>query len=148
RRRRGRRARGRADGHPLRAGGIAMTSRGFRSPLATAVLALAVVALAPPLAFAQQDKEEGRRSAPTISERTGEQLNKAIEFLNQDNYAGARQVLSEIRMDRLSPYEGSRVHQIWSGIEYAEGNYDQARRHLQQAIDAGGFNEREVSQAK
>lgn len=125
-----------------------MTSRGFRSPLATAVLALAVVALAPPLAFAQQDKEEGRRSAPTISERTGEQLNKAIEFLNQDNYAGARQVLSEIRMDRLSPYEGSRVHQIWSGIEYAEGNYGQARQHLQQAIDAGGFNEREVSQAK
>jgi tetratricopeptide (TPR) repeat protein len=126
-----------------------MASRGFRLPLFPATLALAVLAFAPLPSFAQDDEQEsGRKSAPTISERTGEQLNKAIEFLNQDNYAGARQVLSEIRMDRLSPYEASRVHQIWSGIEYAEGNYDQARQHLQSAINAGGFNEREVSQAK
>lgn len=125
-----------------------MSPRGFRLPLVPAALALAVLAFAPPSLAQDDEKEEGRRSAPTISERTGEQLNKAIEFLNQDNYAGARQVLSEIRMDRLSPYEGSRVHQIWSGIEYAEGNYDAARQHLQQAINAGGFNEREVSQAK
>src|SRR5690606_23061461 len=85
---------------------------------------------------------------PTISERTGERLNEAIEYLNQDNYAGARQVLSQINMDRLSPYEASRVHQIWSGIEYSEGNYAAARQRLQQAIDAGGFNDREVLQAR
>lgn len=125
-----------------------MFPRDFRSPLVPAVLALALVALAPPVALAQDDEQGGRRSAPTISERTGERLNEAIEFLNQDNYAEARRVLGEIRMDRLSPYEGSRVHQIWSGIEYSEGNYAAARQHLQQAIDAGGFNEREVSQAK
>lgn len=126
-----------------------MLPRGFRFSLAPAVIALAVMALAPPVLAQEDDDEEGgRRSAPTISERTGEKLNEAIELLNQDNYAGARQVLADIDMERLSPYEGSRVHQIWSGIEYSEGNYDAARQHLQQAIDAGGFNEREASQAK
>lgn len=127
-----------------------MIPRACRLFTAPAVIAaLAVMAFASPvLAQQDDDKEGGRRSAPTISEKTGEKLNEAIELLNADNYAGARQVLSELNMDRLSPYEGSRVHQIWSGIEYSEGNYDAARRHLQQAIDAGGFNEREVSQAK
>lgn len=125
-----------------------MAPRDFITNRAVAALALGVLAFAPPLALAQDDEDEGRRSAPTISERTGEQLNEAIEFLNSDNYAGARQVLSEIRLDRLSPYERSRVEQIWSGIEYAEGNYGSAREHLQQAINAGGFNDREVSQAR
>jgi tetratricopeptide (TPR) repeat protein len=111
--------------------------------------ALAAVALAAsPAAFAQEDEEEGRRSAPTISERTGEKLNEAIEFLNQDDYASARAVLADINLERLSPYERSRVEQIWSGIEYSEGDYGAAREHLQQAINAGGFSEREVSQAK
>jgi tetratricopeptide (TPR) repeat protein len=119
------------------------------STVPAVIAALAVMAFASPVLAQQDDDEEGgRRSAPTISEKTGEKLNEAIELLNADNYAGARQVLSEINMERLSPYEGSRVHQIWSGIEYSEGNYDAARQHLQQAIDAGGFNEREVSQAK
>lgn len=113
-----------------------------------AALALAMLAVAPS-AFAQDDEEqEARKSAPTISERTGEKLNEAIEFLNNDDYASARAVLAEINMEKLSPYEGSRVHQIWSGIEYSEGNYGAARQHLQQAINAGGFNQREVSQAK
>ncbi|HLT89496.1 MAG TPA: tetratricopeptide repeat protein [Woeseiaceae bacterium] len=123
-----------------------MSSRESRVALVPAVLAAALVAFAPALALAQD--EGGRRSAPTISERTGERLNEAIEYLNQDNYAGARQVLSQINMDRLSPYEASRVHQIWSGIEYSEGNYAAARQRLQQAIDAGGFNDREVLQAR
>ncbi len=123
---------------------MSLRAPGYLIPLFSAALA-AVVLTASPAAFAQ---DEGRRSAPTISERTGEKLNEAIEFLNNDDYASARAVLADINLDRLSPYERSRVEQIWSGIEYSEGDYAAARDHLQQAINAGGFSEREVSQAR
>jgi Tfp pilus assembly protein PilF len=127
---------------------MSLRARDYLVSFALAALAAASL-VASPSAFAQEeDEEEGRRSAPTISERTGEKLNEAIEFLNNDDYASARQVLSEIDLERLSPYERSRVEQIWSGIEYSEGDYGAAREHLQQAINAGGFSEREVSQAK
>ncbi|HET6630419.1 MAG TPA: tetratricopeptide repeat protein [Woeseiaceae bacterium] len=116
------------------------------SLVAAALTALALAAS--PAAVAQEDEDEGRRSAPTISQRTGEKLNEAIEFLNNDDYASARAVLSDIDLEDLSPYERSRVEQIWSGIEYSEGNYSAAREHLQQAINAGGFSDREISQAK
>jgi tetratricopeptide (TPR) repeat protein len=113
-----------------------------------ATLALIAALAMPSSVLAQEDEDEGRRSAPTISQRTGEKLNEAIEFLNQDDYTSAQAVLADINLERLSPYERSRVEQIWSGIEYAQGDYSDAREHLQQAINAGGFNEREVSQAK
>ena len=123
-----------------------LRARDYLVSLGLAAIAAAAL-VASPAAFAQ-DEDEGRRSAPTISERTGERLNEAIEFLNADDYASARRVLNEINLDRLSPYERSRVEQIFSGIEYSEGNYGAAREHLQQAINAGGFSDREVSQAK
>ena len=126
---------------------MSLRARDYLVSFGLAALAAAAL-VASPSAFAQEDEDEGRRSAPTISERTGEKLNEAIEFLNQDDYAGARRVLSEIDLERLSPYERSRVEQIWSGIEYSEGDYAAAREHLQQAIAAGGFSEREISQAK
>lgn len=126
---------------------MSLRVRDYLVSFSLAALAASLL-VAAPSAFAQEDEDEGRRSAPTISERTGEKLNEAIEFLNKDDYASARQVLSEINLERLSPYERSRVEQIWSGIEYSEGDYAAAREHLQQAVNAGGFNEREVSQAK
>lgn len=127
---------------------MSLRARDYLITLISAALA-AVALAASPAAFAQEEEEEeGRRSAPTISERTGEKLNEAIEFLNNDDYASARAVLADINLERLSPYERSRVEQIWSGIEYSEGDYGAARQHLQQAINAGGFSEREVSQAK
>lgn len=126
---------------------MAARARNYLISLAAAALTVIVLSAAPSLAVAQEE-EEGRRSAPTISQRTGEKLNEAIEFLNNDDYASARAVMSDINLERLSPYERSRVEQIWSGIEYSEGDYRAAREHLQQAIAAGGFNEREASQAK
>jgi tetratricopeptide (TPR) repeat protein len=111
-------------------------------------LLLCVLAAAPSTVLAQADDEEKPASAPTISERTGEKLNKAIELLDTDNYSGAIAVLSEINLEKTSPYERSRIEQIWAGISYAQGDYDGARQHLSQAINAGGFNEHEVSQAR
>jgi tetratricopeptide (TPR) repeat protein len=91
-----------------------------------------------------EEEEEGQSSG-TIDERTGEILNEAIEFLNMEDYASARTAMSELRMDRLSPYERSRAEQILFQIAYQSENYDEARSHLQAAIDAGGLNEQEIS---
>lgn len=114
--------------------------------LTLVALSFCTLAITPSAATAQE--EEGKKPAPTISQRTGEKLNEAIEFLNADDNASAKAVLADINLERLSPYERSRVEQIWSGIEYAEGDYAAARQHLSQAIAAGGFNQQEVMQAR
>lgn len=95
-----------------------------------------------------EDKKEESSSGPTIDQATGKILNEAIELLNTENYPGAKAKLGELRMDRLSPYERSKVEQILFSIEYAGENYNQARQHLLNAIDAGGLNAQEVEQAR
>lgn len=114
-----------------------------------AALLLGVLA-APPLSAQRaggRDEEE-RTPAPAIGEATGRILNEAIELLNKDDYAGARAALQDIRMDRLSPYERSRVEQILSNLDFAEEKYDSAREHLRLALESGGLNEQEASQVR
>jgi tetratricopeptide (TPR) repeat protein len=121
-----------------------LRNRDYLIPLVAATLCVVALA-ASSAAFAQ---DESRRSAPTISQKTGETMNKAIEFLNNDDYASARALLGGLAPEDLSPYERGRVEQIWSGIEYSEGNYAAARQHLQRAIDSSGLSEHEISQTK
>ena len=101
-------------------------------------------------ARAQDEAEdsESDRAAPTIDARTGKALQEAIDFLNAEDYASAREAISGLKLDRLSPYERSRVEQILFSIEFSEENYPAARNHLLEAINAGGLNEQELSQAK
>jgi tetratricopeptide (TPR) repeat protein len=98
--------------------------------------------------FAQQSRAGGDKkkedSAPTIDAATGKALNAAIEFLNMEKYTEAQAAISELKMDKLSPYERSKVEQIMFSISYAQDKYGEARGHLQKAIDAGGLNEQEV----
>ncbi len=111
-------------------------------------MALSVVALAvPSAAFAQ---EEGKKPAPTATtgEKFGKALNKAIEFMDKDDYKSARALLSDVATEGLGPFEISRLERVWFSIEYSDGNYAAARQHLQKAIDSGGMNESEKSQAR
>jgi len=85
---------------------------------------------------------------PSIDQVTGKVLNEAIEFLNQENYTGAKTALGTLKTDTLSPYELSRVEQILATIAYSQGDYDASRRHMQAALDSGGMNEQEASQAR
>lgn len=94
--------------------------------------------------YAQEKKEP----PPQIDQATGKILNEAIEFLNQDKHNEAMNVLKGLTIDTLSPYERSRVEQIMATITYAQGNFDAARKHMQAAIDSGGLNTQEASQAK
>ena len=118
--------------------------------LAAAVVAALGVAAGVHDAAAQRagEGEEQSSGAPTIDANTGKVLNEAIEFLNMENYAAAKERLGTLRLDRLSPSERSKVEQILFSIEYAEEDYNAARGHLQAAIEAGGLNEQEVSAAR
>jgi tetratricopeptide (TPR) repeat protein len=111
------------------------------------VLALALClagATTTQLAFAAA--EEPRPSAPTIDERTGRVLTQAFEQLTAEDFAGATATLQGLNMARLSPYERSRVEQIYFSIAVQSEDFASARQHAQAAIDSGGLNENEVSQ--
>jgi len=79
---------------------------------------------------------------------TGKALNEAIELLNAENFTGAAAKINGLNLEKLSPYERSKVEQILFNISYAQEKYGDARGHLQKAIDAGGLNEQEVQQAR
>jgi tetratricopeptide (TPR) repeat protein len=115
-------------------------------------LAAAVLLGAFQLASAQQaqgqKQGEGKTPAPTIDAATGKVLNEAIELLNKEDFKGASAKIGTLNLDKLSPYERSKVEQILFNISYSQEKYDEARGHLQKAIDAGGLNAQEVEQAR
>jgi len=98
----------------------------------------------------QENQEQGQGgSAPAgLDVATAKALNTAIEALNMEKYAEAQAAIATLSLEKLSPYERSRVEQILFNISYAEEKYDEARQHLQSSIDAGGLNEQEISQAR
>jgi tetratricopeptide (TPR) repeat protein len=102
------------------------------------------------VSWAQQaaKKEGDKQPAPTIDAATGKVLNEAIELLNKEDFKGASAKIETLKLDKLSPYERSKVEQIMFNISYSQEKYDDARGHLQKAIDAGGLNQQEVEQAR
>lgn len=97
---------------------------------------------------ANRNDDEAAPPTNQIDQRTGEILTKAIEFLNNDQNAQARTTLGELNMERLSPYERSRVEQMFFSLDVQDENYDGARQHMEAAINSGGLNEQEVSQGR
>src|SRR4029079_12705782 len=126
-----------------------LTAKRFRLPLLIGIAALGMAVAGS--SFAQQSRASSDKkkedSAPTIDAATGKALNAAIEFLNMEKYAEASAAIGELKMDKLSPYERSKVEQIMFNISYSQEKYDEARGHLQKAIDSGGLNAQEIEQA-
>jgi tetratricopeptide (TPR) repeat protein len=56
--------------------------------------------------------------------------------------------LGTLQLDRLSPYERGTVERILFSVAYAEDRYEDARGHLQSAIDSGGLNAQQVDEAR
>jgi tetratricopeptide (TPR) repeat protein len=86
--------------------------------------------------------------APSIDVQTGRVLNEAIELMNADDHAGAARRLGTLQLDRLSPYERGTVERILFSVAYAEDRYEDARGHLQKAIESGGLNAQQVAEAR
>ena len=127
---------------------------GSRSRLVRGLAIAAALVLTVPAAFAQDSQsraaqgKEGNAPAPTIDAATGKALNEAIELMNMEKYAEAQAKIGTLNLEKLSPYERSKVEQILFNISYAQEKYEEARGHLQKSIDAGGLNEQEISQAR
>ncbi len=116
-----------------------------RSLLAVGLMLVATAAFAQRPAEGGGNGASGNAPAPTIDAATGTALNKAIEALNLEKYSDAQAAIAVLKLDKLSPYERSKVEQILFNISYAQEQYADARGHLQKAIDAGGLNEQEIS---
>ena len=94
-------------------------------------------------------QNEGGNPPPAgLDVATAKALNTAIEALNMEKYAEAQAAIGTLKLDKLSPYEKSKVEQIMFSMSSAQEKYDEAQQHLQKSIEAGGLNEQEVSQAR
>ncbi|HET8697444.1 MAG TPA: hypothetical protein VFO94_08165 [Gammaproteobacteria bacterium] len=83
--------------------------------------------------------------AQFCSPATAQAFAAAIEALNRRDYATARTALEKLDGRKLSPYERSKVEQLLASLSYTEGKLAEARGHLQNAVNAGGLNEQEVT---
>ncbi len=97
---------------------------------------------------AGNDDDDAAPPANQIDQRTGEIMQEAIELINTDKVAEARAKLGELKLDRLSPFERSRVEQMFFSLDIAEDNYAGARTHMEAAIASGGYNDLEISQGR
>lgn len=111
-------------------------------------LALAIGVMFGTAAFAQRAAEGDEPPPTNIDVATGKILNEAIELMNMENYAAAAQKLGTLKLDNLSPYERGKVEQIMFNIAYSQEKYEEARGHLQKAIDSGGLNAVEIDSAR
>jgi tetratricopeptide (TPR) repeat protein len=100
-------------------------------------------------AAARNQQEEAPASGSnSIDAQTGKILNEAIELLNMENYQGAAAKINTLKLDNLSPYERGTVERILFSISYAQEKFEEARGHLQKAIDSGGLNAQQIDEAK
>src|SRR5688572_21673137 len=92
----------------------------------------------------------GEAAAPSndIDAQTGRILNEAIELMNAGNNTGAAQKIGTLQLERLSPYERGTVERILFNISYEQDRYEEARGHLQKAIDSGGLNAQQIDEAR
>lgn len=113
------------------------------APLLVALALLGGATVSGPAAAAEE-----KREAPQIDAQTGKKLNEAIELVNAEKYGEAKAVLAGLNMEKLSPYEQSRVLQMFASIAASEENYAEAAKRLEAAIATGGMNDEEISNAR
>src|SRR5713101_3658909 len=87
-----------------------------------------------------QPKDEKGSRGSVVDPLTGKRLNEAVEKIHAQKYGEAKAALGKVNLDRLSPYELSRVQQLFAAVEQAQGNYGAAREALDKAIASGGMN--------
>jgi len=98
---------------------------------------------------AGNSKEKDKETPPQgLDQQTAKVLSEAIELLNMENHAGAAAKIATLNFEKLSPYERAKVEQILFQVSYSQEKFAEARDHLKKAVDSGGLNAQEVSDAK
>lgn len=80
-----------------------------------------------------------RSAAAQANSTAGQTLNEAIKFLNAQQFAEAKLAIGTLDLGTLSPFERSHVEMVLFNLALHEGRYDDARSHLQKAVEAGGL---------
>jgi len=134
------------------------TVKPLLSVIASVAAAASLIAFAQPV-LAQSAQQQSSRAGSSkdkdkeappqgLDTQTAKVLSEAIELLNMENYPGAAAKIGTLNLEKLSPYERSKVEQILFQVSYSQEKYGEARDHLKKAIDSGGLNAQEVSDAK
>ena len=107
------------------------------------------LASAPAFGQAKKDEEE-KKPTNQIDQQTGKKLQTAYDAYqaNPPKLNEAKGVLDTLDQKKLSPYEMSRVQQLYAVIAQQQERYADARRHLQLMLDSGGLNEQEILDGK
>ena len=69
----------------------------------------------------------------------GQTLNEAIKLLNAGQFTEAGLAIGTLKLDALTPYERSHTELVLFNLAFQEGRLDDARSHLEKALDAGGL---------
>ena len=94
-----------------------------------------------------QGQSQGGDASQAIDVATAKALNTAIEALNMEKYAEAQAAIGTLSLEKLSPYERSKVEQILFNISYRRGEIRRGsaapakvhrRRRPQRAGDLSG----------
>jgi tetratricopeptide (TPR) repeat protein len=95
------------------------------------------------------DKEKlEQQRARSVDQQTAKKLNEIFELYNAEKYGEARGKAGGLNMERLSPYEQSRVYQILAAIDLREEKYSQAQVDLDKALASGGLNDQETDSVR
>ena len=78
----------------------------------------------------------------------GQTLNEAIRLLNANQFAEAKLAIGSLDLGTLTPFERSHVELVLYNLAVQEGRLDDARGHLQRALDAGGLTPEQATRVR
>ena len=89
------------------------------------------------------------RSANAQANSTvGQTLNEAINLLNAGQSTEAKLKIGTLDLGTLTPYERSHAELVLYNLAFQEGRLDDARSHLQKALDAGGLTPEQAARVR
>jgi beta-lactamase regulating signal transducer with metallopeptidase domain len=89
------------------------------------------------------------RSADAQANSTvGQTLNEAIRLLNAGQSTEAKLTIGTLDLGTLTPYERSHAELVLYNLAFQEGRLDDARSHLQKALDAGGLTPEQATRVR
>ncbi len=80
-----------------------------------------------------------RSAVAQATSTAGQTLNEAIRLLNASQFAEAKLAIGTLDLGTLTPFERSNAELVLYNLAFQEGRLDDARSHLDRALDVGGF---------
>jgi beta-lactamase regulating signal transducer with metallopeptidase domain len=83
-----------------------------------------------------------------VNSTVGQTLNEAITLLNAGQSTEAKLKIGTLDLGTLTPYERSHAELVLYNLAFQEGRLDDARGHLQKALDAGGLTPEQATRVR